>query len=156
MAHDERVRAGIILDGSILPDVPLAGGGPGGSNEQLAAIGRQIGNRPVMFMSSGGRGPDQLGALVSVFWENVAGWRRFLSLVGSSHATYVDDVTLNSQLAAAGVIPAPAPGRIDPVRAVAAQRAYIRAFFDLWLRGHDSQLLDAPSPDYPEVLFIGV
>jgi hypothetical protein len=29
-----------------------------------------------------------------------------------------------------------------------------RAFFDLWLRERDTQLLEGPSPDYPEVAFM--
>jgi hypothetical protein len=32
-------------------------------------------------------------------------------------------------------------------------RAYVRAFFDLHLRGQPQTLLDQPSPRYPEVTF---
>jgi hypothetical protein len=43
----------------------------------------------------------------------------------------------------------------DPARGVAAERAYIRAFFDLWLRDRDTHLLDGPSAELPELLFMG-
>ena len=45
-------------------------------------------------------------------------------------------------------------GWIDPVRAIADQRAYLTAFFDRWLRGHDDGLLDGPSPRHPDTTFI--
>jgi hypothetical protein len=45
-------------------------------------------------------------------------------------------------------------GTIDPVRAVAAVRAYVTSFFDRWLRYRDDDLLDGPSPCYPEVVFV--
>jgi hypothetical protein len=46
-------------------------------------------------------------------------------------------------------------GTIQPSRAVAAERAYIAAFFDLHLRGQHSKLLTGPSPQYPQVEFLG-
>ena len=45
-------------------------------------------------------------------------------------------------------------GTIDPARAVAAERAYIGAFFDLHLRHRASSLLDRPSQQYPDIQFI--
>ena len=117
-------------------------------------IARRIGDRPFMFMSSGGRGPDQLGPLVSDFSYNLPGWRRFLTLIGSTHGSYVDDLTLYTQLAAAGIIPpetAAEVGTIDPAHGEAAERA----FFDLWLRDRDTHLLDGPSAEFPELLFMG-
>jgi hypothetical protein len=45
-------------------------------------------------------------------------------------------------------------GTIDPGRSLAAQRAYLAAFFDLHLRHRDSQLLDGPTRRYPDVQLI--
>ncbi|UZJ30080.1 hypothetical protein [Streptomyces endophytica] len=46
-------------------------------------------------------------------------------------------------------------GSVRPARAVAAQRAYVSAFFDRWLRRtEDGGLLDRPSAHYPEVRFV--
>lgn len=42
-------------------------------------------------------------------------------------------------------------GRIDPFRCQQIQNAYVVAFFDRYLRGIETTLLDGPSPDYPEV-----
>jgi hypothetical protein len=45
-------------------------------------------------------------------------------------------------------------GTIDPARAVRAERAYVRAFFDLHLRQGDGQLFTGTSPCYPEIRFV--
>jgi hypothetical protein len=44
---------------------------------------------------------------------------------------------------------------IDARRGSAITRTYIRAFFDLHLRHRPQPLLDAASPDYPEVTIVG-
>jgi predicted dienelactone hydrolase len=157
MAHDGRITAGVDLDGHVVPTVSIA---PPTPPEEVAAlvgeVATRIGDRPFMIMSSNGKGPDQLGGLMTAFWYNLRGWRRFLSLVGSTHGSYTDEMPLIHQLAAAGVIP-PAltepVGTIDPDRGVAAQRSYVGAFFDLWLRNRGTDLLDGPSARYPEILF---
>ncbi len=159
MAHDDRIVAGIDLDGSIAPDVAF-GPGSGVTPDQLAdlvgSIAVRVGNRPFMIMTSGGQGPDVVGDLLAPFWHHLGGWRRFLSLTGSTHGSYTDEMPLIHQLAAAGVTPAGLAsivGTIDPGRAIAVERAYIGAFFDLWLRDEDSHLLDGPSSRYPEIIF---
>jgi hypothetical protein len=156
IAHDSRVIAGIDLDGSFIPDLSLL---PPTTPEQIdeayLQLADRIGSRPFMIMGSKGYGPDDFGVMTSIVWHNLRGWRRFVSLVGSTHGSYTDHEPPLHQLAAAGVIQPAAPwvGTIDPDRAIAAQRAYIRAFFDLWLRDHDSHLLDGPSAEYPEARF---
>lgn len=49
--------------------------------------------------------------------------------------------------------PAPMPmiGSLDGMRTVQIVRAYVLAFFDKYLKGEDSGLLDGPSDDYPEI-----
>jgi hypothetical protein len=44
---------------------------------------------------------------------------------------------------------------IDANRALAITRAYTKAFFDRHLRDTPQSLMNAPSPSYPEVTFIG-
>lgn len=44
-------------------------------------------------------------------------------------------------------------GDIDPRRSVRAQKAYLAAFFDRYLRHRGGRLLDGPSPAFPEVAF---
>jgi pimeloyl-ACP methyl ester carboxylesterase len=155
MANDNRVVAGIDLDGSIFPDDidPLAAGPDKVSAEQ-ALLASKVGNRPFMIMSSGGFGPDK-GPMMASFWNNLTGWRRFVSLTRTTHFSYTDDEPLINQLAAAGRVASAAPwvGEIDADRAIAVERDYVRAFFDSWLGGEDNHLLDGPSADYPEAKF---
>ena len=45
-------------------------------------------------------------------------------------------------------------GTVHPARAVAAEDAYIAAFFDKFLRHGGGHLLDGPSPRYHDVTFL--
>jgi hypothetical protein len=47
-----------------------------------------------------------------------------------------------------------APVDRGPGLAIPAQRAYVRAFFDLHLRHRDDRLLRRPAPRYPQVRFV--
>jgi hypothetical protein len=96
------------------------------------------------------------------FWANLTGWRLLLTLSHSGHYSYTDDEEFLSQLVQAGIVPpsrasqviTPVIGTIDPGRAVAAERAYVGAFFDLHLRHRAGDLLDRPSLQYPDIQFI--
>ena len=160
MVADSRVVAGLDLDGHVIPDVPFgpdSGRTPEEVQALLAAVAAGIGDRPFVVMSSDGHGPDQLGPLMTGFWYHLTGWRRFLSLTGTTHGSYTDIEALYPQLSAAGVLPAALVSSIMGAtpgdRVIAAQRAYVGAFFDRWLRGRDNHLLDGPSAEYPEVSF---
>jgi len=159
MAHDQRIVAGIDLDGTVFPDIdPLHS-----PLDQLEAAMRQlavgVGDRPLLFMTSGGAfgmtPPVFFGPFVGSFWGNLSGWRRFLSLSGAGHFHFTDDELLLKQCIAEGIIVSAPDDRhlIDPNRAVAVERAYIRAFFDLWLRNQDRHLLNGPSAQFPEIVF---
>jgi hypothetical protein len=161
MITDDRVGAALALDGHVIPDTPFgqgSGATPESVAESLKRVAKRVGDRPFMFMSSGGRGPNELGPLMTGFWPHLTGWRRFFSLTGSTHGSYTDSLVLTNGLADAGVIPAgltSVVGTIDPARGLAAQRAYVSAFFDRWLRGRESPLLEAASAQHPEVVFFG-
>lgn len=95
------------------------------------------------------------------FWANLRGWRLDLRLRDSAHHTYTDLSPLSQQIAKARPLSPQviakieaAIGTVDADRAVAAQRAYLGAFFDLHLRHRDGDLLKSPSPRYPEIEFI--
>jgi hypothetical protein len=164
MAADDRATAGIDLDGSIVPAVPST---PATAGELAGEVATAIGGRPFMIMTSAGHGPFAIPGqfkdpTLAGFWANLTGWRLFLTMPGAQHLSYTDYEDFLSQLTAAGVISAtqasevvtPYIGTIAPGQAVAAERAYIRAFFDLQLRNLNDQLLDGPSARYPEVEFL--
>ncbi|MGH3402211.1 MAG: alpha/beta hydrolase family protein [Streptosporangiaceae bacterium] len=163
MAADPRIIAGINLDGTIFPAAAPASLSP--LSQQLTnlagAVAKRVGDRPFMMMASGGHRLDDDNTWAG-FWRNLSGWRLLLSLRGSQHYSYTDDEEFLSQLITAGIISAsigrqvvvPTIGRIDPDRAVAAERAYIGAFFDLHLRHHGGGLLARPSLSYPQVQFL--
>ena len=165
MAADPRISAGIDLDGSIIPaaapaDINLLS--PQQTN-LAGAVAKRVGDRPFMMMGSDSHGPDTDNTWAG-FWRNLDGWRLLLSLKDSPHYSYTDDEEFLSQLVTTGIISpsvgrqvvVPTIGTIGPDRAVAAERAYIGAFFDLHLRHRDGSLLARPSLTYPQVQFLAI
>lgn len=145
MFEDRRITCGIDLDGSLEFNRE-----PNGTNLTPVAVHGL--DRP--FLLIGRQGIDHVTEPSwRVFWANGRGWRRDLTVRGSKHQTYTDLVAILPQTGLAADAVEREIGTVDPVRAVAAQRAYVASFFDRWLRGHDDHLLDGPSPCYPEVTF---
>jgi len=138
MLADPRVRAGLSLDGPMLPAITT----------DLA--------RPFMLMTAEfprSRTDGESG--VAEFWSHLKGWRLNVEAEGATHWSYGDYQLLTPQLAdlmseedLRGWI-----GTLDPHRAARIQQAYPLAFFDLHLRGR-GHLLDGPSASFPEVAFV--
>ncbi|WP_202446590.1 MULTISPECIES: alpha/beta hydrolase [Streptomycetaceae] len=139
---DERIRAGLSLDGPMMMNPPLAG--------DL--------DRPFMMMSAVfTRDQDPAAAQ---FWSHLRGWRLNIRAEGAAHVSYGDDEALFPQVAK--VLGWNAQqlqnwiGTLDPGQAVRIQQAYPLAFFDAHLRHrhHHEHLLDGPSPAFPAVTFV--
>ncbi|MFD0119573.1 alpha/beta hydrolase family protein [Streptomyces sp. NPDC058320] len=137
---DERIRAGLSLDGPMQMNPPLAG--------DL--------DRPFMMMSAEfTRATDPEAA---AFWSHLRGWRLNIQAQGAAHFSYGDNEALFPQVAKLfgwsaqqlqDVI-----GTLDPDQAVKIQQAYPLAFFDEHLRHRRGHLLDGPSPAFPAVSFL--
>ena len=161
MAADRRIGAGINLAGSMFLANPVLHQDIRRLGAQLA---RQLGGRAFMIMTHQGHDVHDDPSLAG-FWSNLRGWRIFLTMRNAQHYTYTDLEELVSQLLSAGIDPhrltrervAQVIGTVQPSRAVAAERAYIAAFFDLHLRNLPAagRLLARPSPNYPEIQFLG-
>jgi len=164
MAADRRILAGIDLDGTIIVSGLPAPGDQASLTQvkQLAAaVARDIGDRPFMIMTHAGHGPRD-DVTLEGFWAKLTGWRLLLTLTHAGHYSYTDDEQFLSQLVRAGIIPpglasqvvTPVIGTIDPAVAVAAERAYVGAFFDLHLRCRAGSLLNRPSAHFPDIRFM--
>ncbi|MFD0683383.1 alpha/beta hydrolase family protein [Actinomadura fibrosa] len=136
---DSRLTAGINLDGTLWTPAAVAG-----SRRPLLLFGRQE--------EDAGR-----DASWATFWANQRGPKLRLKLAGAAHDTFLDFAVLLPQAAPILGIPpdevAKAAGTIEGRRAAAVVRAYVSAYFDRYLRGRHSDLLDGPSSRYPEVRF---
>ncbi|MEU6666021.1 acetylhydrolase [Streptomyces sp. NPDC046727] len=138
MLDDPRVRAGLSLDGPMLP-----------------AITSDL-DRPFMMLTAEFTRAKEPS--VAEFWTHLRGWRLDIQAEGAVHSSYGDNQVLVPQLAKAvgmsdeelrGWI-----GTLDPDRAVRIQQAYPLAFFDQHLRHRHGHLLDGPSRAFPEVTFL--
>ncbi|CAM5677427.1 Alpha/beta hydrolase OS=Streptomyces alboniger OX=132473 GN=CP975_01355 PE=4 SV=1 [Streptomyces alboniger] len=140
MLADDRIRAGLSLDGPMEMRPPLDG--------DL--------DRPFMMMSaefSRATHPE-----VAAFWSHLRGWRLDIRAEGAAHVSYGDNEALFPQVAKLlgwsrqqlqDVI-----GTLDPDQAVKIQQAYPLAFFDEHLRHRRRRLLDGPSRAFPAVTFL--
>ena len=140
MGADERIRAGLSLDGPMQANpLPTAGI-----------------DRPFMLMSAENSRRAQTS--VADFWSHLHGWRLEVRACGAAHPSYTDLPALVAQLAEAGVLTDAQAvglvGTLDPGRAVLIQQAYPLAFFDRHLRGRPGRLLDGPSRAFPEVRYL--
>ncbi|MFE1026631.1 alpha/beta hydrolase family protein [Streptomyces sp. NPDC058818] len=133
MLRDERVRAGVNLDGNFF--VPFAGAGLDG--------------RPFMMMgASATHGPGSPGSDWRDAWARLDGWKRWLTVAGAEHFTFTDLPVLADRL-----------GLSDPAAPLSGERSwqltrdYTAAFLDTHLRGLARPLLDGPAADRPEVAF---
>ena len=135
---DRRIKAGLSLDGQFVG--PSA---PAGSD------------RPFLLLSSDHDDPFPGWA---AFWANQRGPKLELRLKGSTHDSFTDGEVFVPQLAPVlGLTPAEVVDQIGtgaPLRSVSVQRAYLRAFFDRYLRDGDGALLRGPSAHYPEMRFV--
>jgi dienelactone hydrolase len=138
MHDDPRVKAGLSLDGPFIG--PSA---PAGSD------------RPFLLLSSDHDDPYPGW---DAFWANQRGPKLELRLLGSTHGSFTDGEVLVPELAPVlGLTPSQVVDQIGtgaPQRSIAVQRAYLRAFFDRYLRHGDGALLRGPSPRYPEMRFV--
>ncbi|GAA3179091.1 alpha/beta hydrolase [Nonomuraea roseoviolacea subsp. carminata] len=129
-----RVRAAVNLDGSYNPRTPA----------------QDIG-KPFMMIGNPRQQPGTSGEQGSwdAFWTHLTGdWKRWLTVTGAEHMSFVDYAVLQPQL---GLPASP----IDGERSLRITRAYVTAFLDTHLRGERRPLLDGPSAEYPEVKFWG-
>ncbi|MFJ4770237.1 alpha/beta hydrolase family protein [Streptomyces uncialis] len=132
MATDPRVRAGVNMDGSFIQEVPATG----------------IGNRPFMLLGEGhDQAKDEFWSWHSN-WPRLDGWKRWLTVDGSHHLSFVDGPAL-----ADGIPGAPQNPALPGKRSAEITRGYVTAFFDRHLRGIARPVLDGPTPDNPEVVF---
>ncbi len=125
---DPRIRAAVNMDGNFhyLNDTPL--------------------DRPVLMLGRTGRIPGGPDPTWDETWEELTGWKRWLSVDGMAHLSFTDVAPLAAQFG----IPVQ---DLDGHRCDAVTRAYVTAFADRHLRGRDAPLLDGPSARYPEVRF---
>jgi dienelactone hydrolase len=137
---DDRVIAGINLDGTLWTPEAVAG-----SDHALLLFGRQD------------LDPYEASTWAA-FWSNQRGPKLQLDLLGSTHHTFTDFAPLVPQIAPLiGMPPSwvvEEIGTINGLRAVTVERAYINAWFDMYLRHQNSDLLTGPSASYPEIEFM--
>jgi hypothetical protein len=92
------------------------------------------------------------------FWRVQRGWKLDLSIPEGTHGAFADYQFSVPAIARAFGIPdeqlTPLLGKVDPAASVAAQRAYLGAYFDQFLKHRPQRLLLKESPKHPAVEFV--
>ncbi|WP_117208258.1 alpha/beta hydrolase family protein [Allorhizocola rhizosphaerae] len=135
MLEDNRIKAGLSLDGAMPPAVRASGL-----------------DNPILFIAS--EQPDPYRAIESS-WQvtNQRGWHRGLRMTGTGHNSFTDLIVICTQMECGQGMESTL-GSVNAGRAVAVQRAYLMTFFDGQLKGRDLGLLNRPSQRYPEIVFL--
>ncbi|MFE9044961.1 alpha/beta hydrolase family protein [Streptomyces sp. NPDC007818] len=132
MVADRRIDAGVNMDGAFWEELPA----------------ERLRGRPFLMLGTHDKVhlPGGEDTTWDRTWPRLDGWKRWLTVAGTAHATYSDFPMIERHFG----LPAP---EIAPERAVFLTRAYVAAFFDRHLRGAPDGPLAGPSPAHPEVHF---
>ncbi|WP_460655234.1 alpha/beta hydrolase family protein [Kribbella endophytica] len=155
MLTDRRIAAGVDLDGTLQYAFP---------DGELSEVAKRGLDRP--FLLFGGADHSHLSQpgqpmndpSWTSFWAHQRGWKLNLRLPEGTHSSFADYQFSLPAIAKAFGVPADAVtgllGTVDPARSVAAQRAYLAAYFDQFLKHRPQHLLLGESPKYPDVRFV--
>ncbi|MEU2658844.1 alpha/beta hydrolase [Streptomyces sp. NPDC007325] len=132
MVADRRIDAGVNMDGAFWEELPA----------------ERLRGRPFLMLGTHDKVhlPGGEDTTWDRTWPGLDGWKRWLTVAGTAHATYSDFPMIERHFG----LPAP---EIAPERAVFLTRAYVAAFFDRHLRGAPDGPLAGPSRAHPEVHF---
>ena len=140
--EDNRVKAALSLDGGV----------PGGEfiDHSLDVPFMFMKSESFMFMKS-----ESQGALLKanqLVLEQMMGRANNdvynITVRGSTHVDFIDFTVFSPVLKYFGI-----SGKVDDQKMLKIMNFYTLAFFNKYLKGIDSPLLDGPSPDFPEVIF---
>ena len=145
LKEEPRVRAAIDLDGVMSQDATAADVSETGVHKPLLIF------RHRTSAADGATDQYQRKTLQYGLVMRSGNPGYLLTFDRSVHENFTDLELLGRDLGIA--TDAPPTGLIDPTRALAIANAYVVAFFDRYLQGKKSPLLDGPSPEYPEVTF---
>ncbi|MFG1625485.1 alpha/beta hydrolase family protein [Kribbella sp. NPDC049227] len=154
MLQDHRIKAGVNLDGTLqygFPDGDLSESAQQGIDRPFLLFGAQ-GHAHVPNPESPLNDPSWTS-----FWNARSGWKLDLEIPAGTHGSFADYQFSVPAIAARFGLPpeqiAGHLGTVDPAVSIRAQRAYLGAFFDQFLRNQPQPLLRHPSPKYPQIVF---
>ncbi|KAI0161845.1 hypothetical protein GGR52DRAFT_561348 [Hypoxylon sp. FL1284] len=141
LRNNGRLASGLNLDGTLL--------GEPAANSSAADV-----QKPAFLLGSEGHGssdgPDDYTWMSFPRWQTA--YERKMSVNGTTHHDFFDDTFWKTVEPGADQHAGP----IDGEEMVRLLNSYVRAFFDLTLRGRSSPILDGPSSEFPEVVYYNV
>jgi pimeloyl-ACP methyl ester carboxylesterase len=138
MGLDARIVGGVNLDGAF-------------QGNQMA-VGT---DRPFLVINAPKEVTDKDPSFAKT-WPHLTGWKAALEISGAVHMSFADYGTCYKLL---GVLDAMDPnkkqfGTVDPLRMMAVQSIYLKAFFDFVLREGSDHVFRYPDQAFPEVTIV--
>ncbi|MCJ1434282.1 hypothetical protein MMC27_003649 [Xylographa pallens] len=144
MLRDARIAAGVSLDGVFF--------GP----EQEAGL-----DSPFLILGAEGHDSSKEGWWSNWphVWPKIRAWKKQLNIKGTGHVSFSDVPLIFDILDLRKYLPDPDGevdnwGTISGARMLEIETAYVAAFFDRFLKGKSSKLLEGETGQFPEVDFI--
>ncbi|MFF2142816.1 alpha/beta hydrolase family protein [Kitasatospora sp. NPDC058190] len=131
LVTDDRIQAGVDLDGTMEYPVPESG----------------IGGKPYLMIGHPLPGGEDSSWTEN--WPRLDGWKQWLTVDGTNHSSFTDYPLFSEAFG----IPQDPGTTVSGRRAIDLTRQYVGAFFDLQLKGVEQPLLDGPTAANPEVRF---
>src|SRR5204862_4520276 len=105
---------------------------------------------------AGEQGEEYLeyASAVAKTWPHLTGWKMELKISGATHMSFCDDAACYKLVGALSALDRKQKrfGTIDPLRMMAVQSKYLKAFFDFVLKGGSDDIFRSPDPEFPEVM----
>ncbi|MFI5844327.1 alpha/beta hydrolase family protein [Catenuloplanes sp. NPDC051500] len=128
MLRDRRIDAGVNIDGTFFPPVT-----------------RPI-DRPFLMLGAENHGEPGNDASWDATYPNLTGWKRWLTVAGTTHSSLTDYGILSDQVG----VPLQT---LDGERCAEIAADYVGQFVGRHLKGQPAPLLRGPDAGHPEVLF---
>jgi hypothetical protein len=144
--RDLRLKACLIMDVYIPADVVRSG-----LQQPVMFMTRDADTMRLERQRSGGWTEKDIASTLDTMrtvYENLPGDGYFIEIPGIFHIDFTDAPYWSPFMSQFGLT-----GTLDRQRAFDIVNAYSVAFFDKYLRGQASPLLDGPASSYPEVIF---
>ncbi len=143
---DRRLKACLIMDVAMPVDVVKAG-----LQQPTMFLTRDADTMRLERRRAGGWPEKEIKLTLTTMWtvyKSLRGDDYYLQIPGIFHVNFTDFPYWSPMTSQLGLT-----GPVDSQRMFDIINAYSRAFFDTYLKGQSTPLLDGRSPQYPEVLF---
>jgi len=142
MGLDKRIVGGTDLDGRFMGEQMMVGT-----------------DRPFLLIRADRESEEEAlesESALAKTWPHLTGWKMELKVQGALHMSFCDDAACYKLIGALSALDPKKKkfGSIDPLRMMAIQSKYLKAFFNFVLKGEENDIFRSPDSEFPEIVII--